>query len=496
MEIDSAQFSPPERALRWFYDNQLPSGGIRIHSHHNEAYPEVTGYIIPTLFHYGHRDLAIRLCQWLKSVQRPDGSFALFDDDPSYSFDTGQILRGYLANWYAGIQGFEYVTRRTAYYLFRQLRMTSTGAFPVRYDQLPPNDILIPESIHLYALPPLLWIAGILDLPEYREAVNRCISFYLRQPYTLQTATLTHFLAYEIEALIDLGRVHTVLPVLEKLRERQTPDGAVPAMDGVSWVCTPGLAQLAICWYKVGDTEPAEKAMKWLEAHQLPSGGFYGSYGEKSVYFAYDEISWATKYYLDAHRLRVSARMNDYSDSEDVLPEAIDTADGRVQAVFEQIQEGDMVVEVGCGKGRFLKALQQLQPYAMYFGVDIATELLDKISTPIYAFEGSLERVPFDDNTFNVAFSVEAIEHSANLEAAVSELIRITRRGGSIIIIDKHFAQWGRLECPPWERWPDKDWLRQLLQTGCDQVTAIPISYDSLPASDGLMYCWHGRKRW
>jgi len=91
---------------------------------------------------------------------------------------------------------------------------------------------------------------------------------------------------------------------------------------------------------------------------------------------------------------------------------------------------------------------------------------------------------------------VEAIEHSANLEAAVSELIRITRRGGSIIIIDKHFAQWGRLECPPWERWPDKDWLRQLLQTGCDQVTAIPISYDSLPASDGLMYCWHGRKRW
>src|SRR5262249_59965372 len=111
----------------------------------------------------------------------------------------------------------------------------------------------------------------------------------------------THFLAYELEALIDLGRPGHAVPVLERLRREQSEDGAVRGEGGASWVCSPGLAQLAICWYKLGEAESADRAVAWLEAHQQPSGGFLGCYGEGGTYFPTAGLSWAAKFYLDAH---------------------------------------------------------------------------------------------------------------------------------------------------------------------------------------------------
>ena len=37
------------RALSWIRANHLPGGGIRVESGHRYAYPEVTGYLVPTL---------------------------------------------------------------------------------------------------------------------------------------------------------------------------------------------------------------------------------------------------------------------------------------------------------------------------------------------------------------------------------------------------------------------------------------------------------------
>ena len=107
---------------------------------------------------------------------------------------------------------------------------------------------------------------------------------------------------------------------------------------------------------------------------------------------------------------------------------------------------------------------------------------------------GSLENVPADDERFDVVFSVEAIEHSANREAAIREMARIAKPGGWLCIIDKQKSAWGRLSCPPWERWPAKEEMMALLRRYCDQVTAEPVGYDGR-APDGLMLLWKGRKR-
>src|SRR5256712_13594632 len=106
---------------------------------------------------------------------------------------------------------------------------------------------------------------------------------------------------------MDLGRSDIAARVLARLRKERRPDGSVPGVGGASWVCTPGLAQLAVCWYKTGQWSAADRAMEWLETRQEPSGGFLGSYGEKSWYFPEAEILWAAKFYLVANLLCIRA---------------------------------------------------------------------------------------------------------------------------------------------------------------------------------------------
>lgn len=497
--------SAPQRALRWVRSQESETGGIRVHSESVCSYPEVTGYIVPTLLHYGERELAFRLTRWLMCIQRGDGSYTSPDGDP-YVFDTGQVLRGLLAAHellsdrgrdraaYAGPGwaklGFSPLdaARRAADYLCSQMVDGGRGGFGTRYQGASPT---VPETVHLYVLPPLIRASELLGAPQYRDAALRCLDSYASHPDLLRIESLTHFLAYEMEALIDLGRADLVLPALAALRDLQEKDGSVRGAGGAQWVCTPGLAQLAMCWYKVGQPEPADAAMRWLEAHQEPSGGFRGSYGPRAEYHANVELPWAAKFFLDAHRLRLNAF---FSAVADALPSDIDPNDGRARAVVALVKPGDRVVEVGCGKGRFLKVIKDAYPDVECVGVDVSPELLKSVPPDIEALEGSLEATPLPDNSFDVVLSVEAIEHSVNPEAAVAEMTRIAKPGGTVAIIDKQQAHWGEAECPPWERWPDMDGMKRLLNRGCDGVTAKLLSHRHRPA-DGLMVLWSGRKR-
>src|SRR6266478_4365171 len=81
---------PSADALRsvvgWMLDAQRPDGGIAAYysllTGYSESYPEVTGYIIPTLYDFGHLtgDLVARhaiylATDWLLSLQMTSGAF-------------------------------------------------------------------------------------------------------------------------------------------------------------------------------------------------------------------------------------------------------------------------------------------------------------------------------------------------------------------------------------------------------------------------------------
>ncbi len=71
---------------------ELASGGIRGWGG-SPAYPEVSGYLIPTLLDYGERELAARIADWLVSIQNDDGSFCDMDGQKR-SFDTAAVMEG------------------------------------------------------------------------------------------------------------------------------------------------------------------------------------------------------------------------------------------------------------------------------------------------------------------------------------------------------------------------------------------------------------------
>lgn len=470
-------------ALEWVRTNHLPAGGIRVQSGHAHAYPEVTGYLIPTLLAYGERDLAAELCEWLLCIQRPDGSFTDPDEGRSYVFDSGQVLRGLLAAVDL-VPGAEEGARRAAAFL--RGRLEASGRYPDAYAGTD-----CPEAVHLYVLPPLRDAGLALGLPECADAAYRCLDAYIASGDFGRLGDLTHFLGYELEALIAMERADLARPVLAALARTQRPDGGVPGRGGVDWVCSTGVAQLAICWYLLGDDAPADAAMRWIETTQERDGGFRGSYGSGAAYKQDVEISWAVKFALDAHLLRVRRF---FARHEPTFPAAVDPADGRLQAILAHVSDGDRVLEVGCGKGRFLHAVGAARRVELH-GVDPAPSLLAGASAFASIRDGSLERIPHPDAAFDVVFSVEALEHSNAWERSIDELVRVVRPGGWIVIVDKHAGAWGRMSCPSWERWPEIAGIVRLLRRHCDEVTAVNVAYDGRPATDGLMVAWAGRRR-
>lgn len=80
------------KTLEWLRSMEHPDGGIRAWPEY-KAYPEVTGYLIPTLKRNGEKEYAERLGDWLESIQNLDGSWNGLEGGPAV-FDTAAIIEG------------------------------------------------------------------------------------------------------------------------------------------------------------------------------------------------------------------------------------------------------------------------------------------------------------------------------------------------------------------------------------------------------------------
>lgn len=108
------------RAIGWLHSRRLPGGGLAVSDADHTAYPEVTGYAIPTLHAWGQHELALELAHWLVAIQNDDGSWSAPGSATPYTFDTGQVLKGLLAAD-ARADGFEEALRRGCDWLLTQI---------------------------------------------------------------------------------------------------------------------------------------------------------------------------------------------------------------------------------------------------------------------------------------------------------------------------------------------------------------------------------------
>ncbi len=288
-----------ERAMDWFKQNMVPGQGIIVHTKQPVAYPEVTGYFIPTLYNWGETELARSCTRWLLSIQLPEGAFPAPDGVP-YTFDTGQIMRGLVAAL-DDMDDVEQPLRRACDWILTQVE--PSGRLTTPSTELWTG--IASDLIHTYVLPPLTEAGKRLGVKAYTDAADFVLAYYKKQEDLVPFNRLSHFHAYAMEALCELGELELAARGMADVERCQRSDGAIPAYPDVTWVCSTGMAQYAIVWYTLGRKEAADRAIRYLEKIQNKSGGFFGSYGKGAQYIAGGEISWAVKYFLDAYRLKL-----------------------------------------------------------------------------------------------------------------------------------------------------------------------------------------------
>ena len=106
---------------------------------------------------------------------------------------------------------------------------------------------------------------------------------------------------------------------------------------------------------------------------------------------------------------------------------------------------------------------------------------------------GTMTNIKYKNDTFDMVYTCEALEHAVDIESAIRELARVTKSDGTIVVIDKNKDKLGCMEIDAWEQWFDMYELKNLMLKYCSKVEIIDeINYEG-KASDGLFCAWIGK---
>lgn len=337
-------------AMAWLCRAQdsLNAGGIpaaydRLWRRWEPPYPETTGYLIPTFLRYAliqddqaSVERAIRMADWLVSLQAPDGSFPAPPPvgagtslgDPCV-FDTGMILEGLTeiahvtahsrfsesairaARWLKQVQDPDGAWSRYDYYGAASTYHAKVGASLARHGEHE-RDVTSTTSAVRHAD----WVIRHQDETGW----------FRRADFGGTETPWLHTVAYVIEGLLDIGTLTSAKTYVESARKaawqllrcfevrRHLPGRLAP-----SWKpacrsrCLPGEAQMAVVWLKLyrhsGDVRFLNAAVKvndGLRQVQCVAGpnewrgAIAGSRPFSRGYAAWQYPNWAAKFFCDS----------------------------------------------------------------------------------------------------------------------------------------------------------------------------------------------------
>lgn len=297
------------------------------------AYPETTGYIIPSLALAGRAygvpqldDVIGAAWDWIVEQQAEGGDFADLSGAPQV-FDTGQILIGANFMYRSGDIRAAEVVRRSASWLVRQ--QSDDGSFMLHaYNNMP-------HAYYSRVGAALLEAGQLLDLPELGEAGLRNLSWTLDQQRHdgwfehmsfSDHAPYSHTIVYTLEGLLagfrlsgDQRMLEAVVLTSEKIRDSVCSHGGIirsqyregfSPVDGE--ICVTGLCQWAAHCFRLdrlgisGFRETAERSLEEAKRLQIHSGfatidgALPGSTPLSGKYMRYALPNWGVKFFLDA----------------------------------------------------------------------------------------------------------------------------------------------------------------------------------------------------
>ncbi len=112
----------------------------------------------------------------------------------------------------------------------------------------------------------------------------------------------------------------------------------------------------------------------------------------------------------------------------------------REEFLKRYIPKKGLVLDVGCGTGNIAGPLSK-QSFRIY-GLDSSGNMLGELKKKypkVIIKRGNIDRLPFPSEKFDVTYSIAVFHHLINKElvaAAIKEMIRVTKKGGTLIIWD------------------------------------------------------------
>jgi ubiquinone/menaquinone biosynthesis C-methylase UbiE len=111
---------------------------------------------------------------------------------------------------------------------------------------------------------------------------------------------------------------------------------------------------------------------------------------------------------------------------------------------WAELEPGNRVLDIGCGPGVAVNAAAPGLVDGQVVGVDPSADFvriarrrtrgLDNVLFQV----ASAESLPFQDATFDVAWSVHSTHHWHHLDAGVGEALRVLRPGGRFLVVERH----------------------------------------------------------
>src|SRR2546427_6818910 len=165
------------------------------------------------------------------------------------------------------------------------------------------------------------------------------------------------------------------------------------------------------------------------------------------------------------------------------------------------LQSDDNVLDIGCGFGWLSRLIAERVCEGRVVGIDVSDEMVRRARKKcvehgqVMFVLGSVDEIPWDNNFFTKAISLESAYYWPQPAQGVREIFRVLREGGSAWVLinyyrdNPHCHQWGEILSLPAHLLSAEEWAAMFREAGFVEVAHRRIA-DPTPTPEVYAGRW------